>query len=200
MKKLGICMAVLVLFVVPLWSQQPEGAPDFLEELRELLEQEDWSPEEIRQLIEQEVDWSQARHQDAELSALCLQYAKDSEDEVGPYEQAHIALAVAVTAREMRALGFGERAIVRTALNGTREALGDVLKLQEQDRKQENAESGSGDLIRNRIRQELQTAMHTEARHMVQTRAKEEKNSRPDELLAPPGPRGPGNPESNSAR
>ncbi len=195
MKKFAIGVAaVLFLFALPLWSQQSERAPDFVEALHELLEQEGWSPEEIQELIKQNVDWGQAQYKDAETVATCLGYAKDEEEDIGPFEQAQLALAVALMAQEMRLLGFGEQALVRTALNGTRDAIGDLYRL----RKEEGSETGVGDLIRSRFREQLQTAMHVEARHMVQARAQEERNSRSADLLVPHGPQdgspGDGNP------
>jgi hypothetical protein len=190
MKKLVIgFVAVLLLFALPLWSQRSSSAPDFLETLRELLLKEDWSPEEIQALVRQEVDWSQAQVKDAEIVQTCLQYAKDSGEEIGAHEQAQLAKEVAVMAQEMRALGFGEPAIVRTALNGTRDALEELARLRL--RKEEGAETGAGDMIRTRLREELQTALHQEAKQMVQARVGEQRNSRPDDLLVPPGPQGP---------
>jgi hypothetical protein len=187
-KKLSIGIAVvLLLFVLPLWSQASDSAPDFLEALQELLQRQDWSAEGIQELIKQEVDWSQAQDKDAEMVALCLRYAKDSEEEIGPSEQARLAVTVAVMARDMRALGFGEPAIVRTALNGTREALEELSRL----RKEEGTETGTGDLIRTRLREELRTALHLETRLTVRARDQERQNSRPDDLLVPPGPQGP---------
>ena len=144
MKKLWIGLAALLfLLSLPLWSQTASSAPDFVEELHKLLESEDWSPEEIRELIQQQIDWSQASHRDAKIIALCLDHAKDSEEPAGPYEQAQIAQAVMVVAREMRALGFGERSILRTALNGTREALCELAELQKQTRGERPALDGA---------------------------------------------------------
>jgi len=190
MKKLAIgIVVVLFLFALPLWSQVAESAPDFLEALRELLQKDDWSPEEIQELIKQEVDWSQAQVEDAKMVALCLEYAKDAEEQIGPHEQAHLVKEVAVMAQEMRALGFGEPMIIRTALNGTREALEELSRVRL--RKEEGTETGTGDLIRARLREELQTALHLETRQLVRARDQEQRNSRPDDLLVPPGPQGP---------
>ena len=190
MKKLAIgIVVVLFLFALPLWSQVAESAPDFLEALRELLQKDDWSPEEIQELIKQEVDWNQAQFRDAEMVQFCLQYAKDSGEEVGPYAQAQLAVAVATIAREMRALGFGGTEIVRTALNGTREALEELSRVRL--RKEEDTETGVGDMIRERFRKELQAALDQEPRKMAQTRFQEQRNSRPEDLLVPPGPQGP---------
>ena len=190
MKKLAIgIVVVLFLFALPLWSQVAESAPDFLEALRELLQKDDWSPEEIQELIKQEVDWSQAQVEDAKMVALCLEYAKDAEEQSGPHEQAHLVKEVAVMAQEMRALGFGEPMIIRTALNGTREALEELSRVRL--RNEEGTETGAGDLIRARLREELQTALHLETRQLVRARDQEQRNSRPDDLLVPPGPQGP---------
>ena len=190
MKKLAIGIAVvLFLFTLPLWSQVADSAPDFQEALRELLQKDAWSPEEIQALIKQEVDWGQAQVEDAKMVALCLEYAKDAEEQTGPYEQAHLAKEVAVMAQEMRVLGFGEPMIIRTALNGTREALEELSRMQL--RKEEGTETGAGDLIRARLREELQTALHLETKQLVRARDQEQRNSRPDDLLVPPGPQGP---------
>jgi len=190
MKKLAIgIVVVLFLFALPLWSQVADSAPDFLEALRELLQKDDWSPEEIQELIKQEVDWSQAQVEDAKMVALCLEYAKDAEEQIGPHEQAHLVKEVAVMAQEMRALGFSEPMIIRTALNGTREALEELSRVRL--RKEEGTETGKGDLIRARLREELQTALHLETRQLVRARDQEQRNSRPDDLLVPPGPQGP---------
>ena len=190
MKKLAIgIVVVLFLFALPLWSQVAESAPDFLEALRELLQKDDWSPEEIQELIKQEVDWNQAQVEDAKMVALCLEYAKDAEEQIGPHEQAHLVKEVAVMAQEMRALGFGEPMIIRTALNGTREVLEELARVRL--RNEEGTETGAGDLIRARLREELQTALHLETRQLVRARDQEQRNSRPDDLLVPPGPQGP---------
>ena len=190
--------AVFVLFALPLWSQQSRHAEDFLESLQALLEKEDWSSEEIRQLLAEEVDWSRAGADDAVMVAFCLQYARDNEEQIGPHEQAQVrarlAEAVMIMAGQMRSLGFDEQAILRAALNGTREAVNELSQLRERIRSGEDADTGEGDLIRERIRLELQTAMHVEARHMAQSRNREEKQSRPDDLLVPAGPQGPAGP------
>jgi len=132
--------------------------------------------------------WSQAQDKDAEIVRFCLQYAKDSGQEIGAYEQAQLANEVALMAREMRALGFGDPEIVRAALNGTREALEELSRLQL--RKEEGAETGAGDMIRERLREELRTALHQEAKQMVQAKVQDQRNSRPNDLLVPPGPQG----------
>lgn len=194
MKRLGIAIAVLLLIALPLSSQESAAATGFKEALQELLKEEGWSPEEIQKLIKEEVDWNQARLQDFEMVATCWQYAKETEQEIGPYEQVQMALSVMTMAREMRALGFGEPQIIRAALNSTREALGELVKLREQERVRTEEDTGVGELIRSRFQEQLQTAMHLEARHMVQTRVQEEKDSRPDDLLVPPGPQGHGSP------
>jgi hypothetical protein len=195
MKRKGIAIAALLLLIIlPLSGQEPASAVEFKQALQEQLEAEGWSPEEIRQLLKEEVDWNQARIQDAEMIAACLTYAKDEGGEIGPYEQVQFAQSVMLMAREMRALGFAESQIIRTALNGTREALVELEKLREQERIRTGEDTGIGELIRSRFQVQLETAMHLEARHMVQTRVRAEQNSRPGDLLVPPGPQGPGGP------
>lgn len=193
MKRMGIVIAaVMLLITLPLSSQQAEGDYEFEQALQEMLKAEGWSSEEIQKLLKEEVDWEQARIRDAEMIAICLVYAKDAEEEIGPYEQAQMAMEVMTMAREMRALGFAESQILRTSLNGIREVFGDLEKLREQERLRTGEDNGIGELIRSRFQEQLQTAMNLEARHMVQTRVRAEKNSRPGDLLVPPGPQGPG--------
>jgi len=196
MKKIVILVsAVFVLLAMPLWCQQSRHAEDFLESLQALLEKEDWSSEEIRELLAQEVDWSRAGADDAVMVAFCLQYARDNGEQIGPYEQAQVrarvAEAVMMMAGEMRSLGFDEQVILRVALNGTREAVNELAQLRERTRSGEDKDTGEGDLIRDRIREELHAAMQVEARQTVQSRKREEKRSRPDDLMVPAGPQGP---------
>jgi hypothetical protein len=193
MKRMGILIAAVILLnTLPLSSQQVEASYEFGQALQQMLKAEGWSSEEIQKLLEEEVDWEQARIRDAQVIAICLTYAKDADGEIGPYEQAQMAMEVMTVAREMRAFGFGEPEILRTSLNGTRGVLGDLEKLREQERLRIGEDNGIGELIRSRFQEQLQTAMNLEARHMVQARVRAEKNSRPGDLLVPPGPQGPG--------
>jgi hypothetical protein len=194
MKRMGIVIAALLLLIaLPLSSQQSAGTGEFEQALQKLLKAEGWSPEEIQVLFKEEVDWEQAGVRDAEMIASCLSYAKDAEEEIGPYEQVQLALSVMTTAKEMRAFGFGEPQIIRAALNGTREALGELAKPQRL-RTRDGAETGVGELIRSRFEEQVHAAMKLEARHMVQARERAERDSRPGDLLVPPGPQGPGGP------
>jgi hypothetical protein len=196
MKRTGILVfaAMLLMIALPLSSQQTEGSSEFEQTLYRLLQQEGWSPEELQKLFKEEVDWGEARFQDAEMIATCLAYAKEVEGKIGPDAQAQLALSVMTMAQEMRALGFEEPQIIRAALNGTREALGELAQLHETERLRTGEDAGVGEVIRHRFEQQLQTAMQLEARLMVQSRVREEQNSRPGDLLVPPGPQGPGGP------
>jgi hypothetical protein len=194
MKRTGILViaAMALMIALPVSSQQTGGSSEFEQTLYRLLQQEGWSPEELQKLFKEEVDWGEARFQDAELVATCLAYAREVEGKIGPDGQAQLALSVMTMAQEMRALGFGEPQIIRAALNGTREALGELAQLQETERLRTGEDAGVGEMIRHRFEQQLQTAMQLEARFMVQSRVREEQNSRPGDLLVPPGPQGPG--------
>ena len=205
MNRSGIGLAAALLVVaMPIWTQAANGEPEFLEELRVLLEKEDWSPEEIREVVEQDADWGRAAPEDAGIAALCLQYAR-SQGATGPEDSAEqaelqvrmrvrIAEAVMEMAGEMRRLGFDEPQILRAAIGGTREALAELSGLPQREWLQADREGGVAELIRSRFRQELHSAMNLQARHRVQTRVREEKESRPADLLVPLGPQGPGGP------
>jgi hypothetical protein len=195
---MGIAVAaVLLLIALPLSSQESVAASELQETLRKLLKDEGWSPEQIRELIMEDVDWNQAKLQDIEMVAICLQYGKETHEGIGPEVQARIAVEVMTMAQKMRALGFGEQQFVRTALNGTREALDELAKLsklQAEERLRAEYETGFGEMIHNQFEQQLQGTMYLHARHTVRTRIRDEKSSRPDDLLVPPGPQGPGAP------
>ena len=198
MKRVGIAVAaVLLLIALPLSSQESVAPSELPEALQKLLQDEGWSPEQIRELIREQVNWDQVRPQDAELVRACWQYAEETHEGIGPGVQARIAVEVMTMAQKMRALGFEGQQIVRTALNGTREALAEIAKLeklQEKERVRTAYDSGMGKMIHNQFEQQLQGTMYLEARHTVRTRIRDEKSSRPDDLLVPPGPQGPGTP------
>jgi hypothetical protein len=195
MKRVGIAIAALSLLIaLPVSGQEPEGSPEFERALYRLLQTEDWTPGDIQSLVKDEADWGRARFRDAELITACLGYAKDTDEEIGPREQLQLALTVKTLAQEMRKLGFAEQQMVRTALNGTRDALGELTKLQDRERIRSAGDGGTGELIRSRFQEQLHTAMHLDARNMVQTRVRAEQDSRPGDLLVPPGPQGPGGP------
>jgi hypothetical protein len=49
-----------------------------------------------------------------------------------------------------------------------------------------------GQMIRNQFEKQLQGTMYQQSRHEVRERARDEKASRPDDLMVPPGPQRPG--------
>jgi hypothetical protein len=192
MKRAGIAVAAaLLLIALPLSSQESAGTPEFQQALQEVLKNEDWSREQIEELIKKEVYWNQAGPQDFELVPICLQYVKETHEGIGPEVQARIAVEVMMMARQMRGFGFGEQQIIRAALNGTREALFELAKLQETERVRTGYDTGIGQMIRSQFEEQLHAAMYLQARHKVKTRVQDEKASRPDDLLVPPGPQGP---------
>jgi hypothetical protein len=196
MKRTGILViaAVLLVIALPLASQESAGSGGFEQALYQLLQKRGWNPENIQNLLNGEVDWERSRFQDAEMMATCLDYAQEVDEEIGPEAQLRLSLELMIMAQEMRALGFGEPQIIRASLNGTRDALGELERLRETEQLRNGEGAGVGELIQSRFRDQLQAAMHLEARHMVQARTQEEQNSRPGDLLVPPGPQGPGGP------
>ena len=198
MKRMGIAVAaVLLLISLPLSSQESAAASRLTETLQKMLEEEGWSPEQIRELAGEQVNWDQVRPQDAELARTCLRYMKEEHGEIVPEVQARIMVEVTTMAQKMRALGFEEKQIVRTALNGTREAvagLGDQTKPQDQNRVQTSYDTGLGQMIHNQFEKQLQGTMVQQARYQQRRRAWDERSSRPGDLLVPPGPQGPRSP------
>jgi hypothetical protein len=190
MKRTVIVLAAVVLIALPLSSQQGGGSSELEQTLYELLQKPDWTPEEVQTLIKDEVDWNMAGFQDAETVAACLAYAKQADGEISPEEKVQVALEIMSMAQRMRALGFAESQILRAALNGTREALVELAWLRKQLRSEDGSEAG--ELIRSRFQEQVHDAIKLGARHAVQTRARAEQDSRPGDLLVPPGPQGPG--------
>jgi hypothetical protein len=193
MKRVGITVAaVLLLIALPLSSQESASASELPETLQKMLKDEGWSPEQIRALTREQVNWDQAGSEDAELLRYCLRYMKETHEGIGPEVRAGTMVEVATMAQKMRALGFTEQQIVRTALNGTREVLAELEKLQERDRVRTAYETGLQEMIRNQFEKQLQGTMYQQSRHEVRERARDEKASRPDDLMVPPGPQRPG--------
>jgi hypothetical protein len=189
MKRVGIAVAaVLLLTALPLSSQESDAASELPEALQQLLKDEGWSPEQIRAMIGEEVNWKQVRHQDAELVRVCWRYTREKHEGIGPEVPARLAAEVMRTAQQMRALGFEERQIVRTALDGTREVLREMEKLQEKDRTRTTYDTRLGEMIHNQFGEQLEGTMQLQARNTVRTRLWDEKSSRPADLLVPPGP------------
>ena len=198
MKRMGIAVAaVLLLIALPVSSQESVAASELPEALQQLLKDEGWSPEQIRELSRDRVNWDQVRPQDAELVRACLQYMNETREKIGPEVKASIAAEVMTMAQKMRGLGFEEQMIVRTALNGTRAAVAELknlVKLQEQERIHTAYDTGMGQMIHNQFEQQLQGTMYLQARYETRERVRDEKASRPDDLLVPAGPQGPGSP------
>lgn len=195
MKRVGIAVAaVLLLIALPLSSQESGSASELPEALQKMLKDEGWTLEQIRALAREQVNWDQAGSEDAELLRTCLQYMKEKHAAEDLEVQARTMVEVTTMAQTMRALGFEERQIVRTALNGTREVLAELEKLQDRSRTRTAYENGLQEMIRNQFEKQLQGTMYQQARYEVRERARDERTSRPDDLLVPQGPQGPRSP------
>jgi hypothetical protein len=176
-------LAMVAMLASPLWSQQ-DSEPEFVDALRERLAVEGWSAAELRELAGQEVDWSQARLRDAEAVAVCLNYARQEDGKIGPEARAQIAMQLAASFEEMRSFGFGEPAILRAGLNGVRELLGELHTW----RAGEDNESGLGDLLHSRLRQQLHSATCLEAQEQIKNQDRDRNRAHSDQLVGP-GPR-----------
>ncbi len=130
------------------------------------------------------MDWNQARLRDAEAVAICLNYAREEDGRIGPEARAQIAVELAASFEEMRSSGFGEPAMLRAGLNGVRELLGELHTW----RTGEDNESGLGDLLRTRLRQQLHSATCLEAQEQIKIQVRDRKRTHSDGLVGP-GPR-----------
>ena len=107
-------------------EQNDAERPPFVEQLLGLLQQEGWSPAEIRELVAaaDEIDWDGTEPADPAVVALALELGRQQDLEPG--ERALMALELALTAVEMEALGYDDRAVARAALRGVRDAMDDA--------------------------------------------------------------------------
>ena len=72
MKRMVIVIAaVMLLNTLSISSQQVAASYEFEQALQQLLRAEGWSLAEIQKLLEEEVDWEQARIRDAQVIAIC---------------------------------------------------------------------------------------------------------------------------------
>ena len=95
MKRTGIAIAaVLLLIALPLSSQESFAASELPPALQQLLKDEGWSPEQIRELTREQVNWDQVRPQDAELVRAYWQYMEEKHEGIGPEVQARVAVEV----------------------------------------------------------------------------------------------------------
>jgi len=174
--KAGSIMVVVLTLVfasgsgVILFAQETAETPPFVDELTALLESRGWSEEEVFNLAEaaKELEWEQAEGADPEVVALALELGKKQEATMEPLEQAQLALELALTAVEMESLGYNERVVARAALNGVRDIVSDIKNW-----KQTGKQGNLGELIRNRLRNEVHTASRLEVREQVRVRAQE---------------------------
>jgi len=140
----------------------------FFEELSSLLISNGWDITEVSILIEEarKFEWKEAEKADPEVVALALSLGKKEGIDLEPMEQAQLALEIALTAVEMESMGYTERVVARTALNGIRNMLLDI-----QDWKREGKKGKLGEIIRTRMREQIRTAsmaqVHEHARERV---------------------------------
>ena len=174
-----IGLALMVGF--PLWSQ--EQRPEFVGELLGLLAEEGWTAEEVRALATQDVDWGETKGADPEVVALGLKFAnsEDEKTELGPMEQALLAIELAQAAIEMEAVGIGELTMARSALEGVRDILIDIQAFR----------SGDGDLtgeqlgetIRTRMGERVSVAVRENVQYRISEHVQEAQENRPEFLV-----------------
>lgn len=173
----GIGLALVLLCGAPLWSQEDGDVSAFAGELAEILAREGWTIRETDALREslQAMVRTRAGYlgeeiagADPEMAALALRLARRAGEEANGAGQAMLALEVARMAREMETLGYERPVITRAALNGVRDLLAERRALRDEGRDGE-----LGDLIRARLREQLQTARRDQERLAAHTRLRE---------------------------
>ncbi len=171
--------AVLLLAASPGFSQET----GFLHRLQAQLQAAGWTKEDVGQLEQQQVDWSQAEGANPEVVALALSLGKREDADMGPLEQAHLAIEVALAAVRMKSLGLDDRVTAMATLEGVRQALYDIQALRE------NAgENPQGEVLRTRVRLRLQEAADQQTRTQAQVQTRQATRSGPEHVDAPAPP------------
>ena len=124
----------------------------FLSKLQRNLQAYGWSEEEISSFMNaaRHLNWDLIENDTDDVVAYSLQYCRKTNQKTTASEKAQLAYELSVAAFEMKKIGFDEDAIVRVAVNTSRE----FVKTLNQYRKQVT-EDGLGDVIRERIRQQV---------------------------------------------
>ena len=139
-KNLWIVVVALVVLSAAAWAQ--EG---FTARLEVALRQLGWNADQAGAVVRQQAEWRLAEQADPQAVALALAYA-DTQAEIGPQEQARLAVQAALMLQEMDGLGIEQRVAVRTMLRATRQVMADL---------QAGAAEPAGDLLRLRLRDQL---------------------------------------------
>lgn len=143
----------------------------FFEMLSSILIESGWSDEEVAALIEEarKLEWYKAEKADPEVVALALQLGKKEGIDFEPMEQARLAIEVANTAVEMEMLGYSERMVARSTLNGVRNMLGDIREW-----KQEGKKAKLGPIIQNHMKAQVRIAAMSQVHEYARKRVKKQ--------------------------
>lgn len=174
-RKIGIITLIVISVVLggQLFAQEAEQP--FMDHLRERLQTQDWTENEIGQLIRaaRAFRWEGVTAGDAEIVAMALQLGKETGEALQAGEQVMLAYELAQAAGEMRQLGFRNREIAQTALECTR----DMLQTRDRQRAQiqdgENAavpEDALAEQFRSRIRSQIRSNLQDAEQKQVQQR------------------------------
>jgi len=144
-----ILTAIVSLFAVTSLSAEENG---FLFRLSRELKAFGWTDEEISSFLfsAETMSWKGLENGDAEMVALSLHYCWQKQIRFQTSELVQLAYHLAVMGMEMEALGFRRRNITKTALRVSAE-VAEQLRVRD---KADN-QNGTGELIRDRIREEL---------------------------------------------
>jgi len=171
-RKIGI-MTLLVVFVFlggGLFAQEQTG---ILEKLQERLQEQDWSEEEIGNVIRaaRSFQWEGADPVHAEMIAMALQLGKAEGEALGAREQAAMAHELALAAGEMKQLGFQNREIARTALESTRQMFQDLRQVRTGDEPGQVPEDALVVKLQERVQSRLRNQVHEDDQLKVRERA-----------------------------
>jgi hypothetical protein len=170
-KRIAIGLGLLLL-AGALWAQD-----GFAARLAAALERMGWTEEAAQLVARQQARWQLAEGADPEGVALGLRYALRNAS-LAPQEQARLAVQVAEGLKEMNALGFGNREAARTMLRAMRQVMA-----------QAGAGEEAGQLLRLRLRTQLQLATAEQSRLRLRQQDRDRLGDQPEDMV-PGGPSG----------
>lgn len=164
---------MLLLFSGFSTAQEAQG-PVFLRETLQLLEQEGWPEQDIEafRIAAQEMNWAESEGAEPEVVALALQLANQEREKLSGSENATLALELAKMTASMKRLGFENRELVRTTLDGTREVMNELAQLRNQIREGEEIGTGEQERIRETVRARIQSKLEEAVKSQNRAKSK----------------------------
>jgi uncharacterized protein YxeA len=197
-KTLIAVMGLLVLLSGAVWAQNTENGdevPTFVRETVQRLKQEGWTEEELERFraAAQNRNWEDAEGADPEVVAMALQLAKQDREQLEGAENADLALELARVARNMKRSGYERSEIARTAFDGTRDVLQNMVRIREEARSGEDGKAEDSLELRERVRSQIRERLeHVKEQRVHGMKRRKNAEGRRPEIGKPEGTPGSG--------